>query len=128
MRLGQGREDTLTGQTMHFMQQLGPGSPEGGLRRRGAACGPAGRALLLLRGQAVQRLAQAPQLLLVLQLAVQPRGDGVQAVQQPEQAAGDGPGGPALTWKRRDPQSCPMVPAPGPASPHQGAELSQPLP
>ena len=60
----------------------------------------------------MQCLAQAPQLLLVLQLAVQARGDGVQAVQQPEQTAGDGPGGPALTWKRQDPQSCPVVPAP----------------
>lgn len=35
----------------------------------------------------------------MLQVLVQPRGDGVQAVQQPEQAARDGPRGPALTWK-----------------------------
>lgn len=74
------------------------GAPRG---PRGTS-GPAGAgggegALLLLRGQAVELLAQVPQLLLELQLAVQARGDGVQAVQQPKQAAGDGPRGPALT-------------------------------
>ena len=65
--------------------------------RAGWAGAGVGGALLLLRGQAVERLPQVPQRLSVLQLAVQARGDGVQAVQQPKQAAGDGPRGPALT-------------------------------
>lgn len=60
---------------------------------------PAGEmALLLLRGQAVERLAQAQQLCPVLQLLVQACGHGVQAVEQSKQAARDGPCGPTLTW------------------------------
>lgn len=55
-------------------------------------------ALLLLCGQAVKRFAQSHQLLLVLQVLVQALGDSLQAVEQSEQAAGDGPRGPTLTW------------------------------
>lgn len=37
---GQGRENTLIGQTVHFTQQLGPGDLEGGLRRQGGCVWP----------------------------------------------------------------------------------------
>lgn len=96
-----GREDSLAGQTMYFTQRLGfreairaeggPGGGRGARAREGRAA-----ALLLLRGQAVQSLAQAQQLLLVLQAPAQAGGNRVQAVQQPEQAGRDRPGGPAL--------------------------------
>lgn len=55
-------------------------------------------ALLLLRGQAVESLAQVQQLRPVLQLPVQAFGNSAQAVEQSEQAARDGPCGPTLTW------------------------------
>lgn len=55
-------------------------------------------ALLLLCGQAVKSFAQVQQLLLVLQILVQAFGNSIQAVEQSEQAARDGPCGPTLTW------------------------------
>lgn len=76
-------------------QHVDPGAPRAG---RGSLKGRGGRALLLLSGQAVKGFAQACQLLLVLQVLVQARGNRVQAVQQPEQAARDSPCGPALAW------------------------------
>lgn len=55
-------------------------------------------ALLLLRGQAVESLAQVQQLHPVLQLPVQAFGNSAQAVEQSEQAARNGSCGPTLTW------------------------------
>lgn len=85
-------------------------------------------ALLLLSGQAVERFAQACQLLLVLQALEQVGGNRVQAVQQPEQAARDSPRGPALAWNgNTGPQGPRGLVLPVPAGPLTKGPTQRPL-
>lgn len=72
-----------------------PGVDMGSLERENGR-----RALLLFCGQVVKSFAQVHQLLPVLQILVQAFGNSVQAMEQSEQAARNGPCRPTLTWNR----------------------------